>query len=71
MTADHGNIEEMIYPDTGDTSTTHSRNPVPFILVDSFQSVKLKKGVLANVAPTILDILHIEKPKGTEESLMV
>ncbi len=64
ITSDHGNIEEMINLKTGEIDTKHSRNPVPFILVnDSFKGAHLNKGVLGDVAPTILDIMKLKKPE--------
>lgn len=67
ITADHGNIEEMVNLETGEVDTEHSVNPVPFFLIGrdyNRQSTKLRdNGVLADIAPTILDILGIEKPK--------
>jgi len=74
ITADHGNIEEMINLKTGEIDTEHSTNPVPFILLN--QDLKNKKvrkdGILGDVAPTILDILEIDKPKAmTRRSLLI
>lgn len=67
ITADHGNIEEMINLETGEIDTKHSKNPVPFILVSNnqrYKKVKLKEnGVLGDVAPTVLQIMEIKKPK--------
>jgi len=60
--ADHGNCETMINQD-GTPNTAHTTNPVPIILVDD-QKRKINNGVLGNVAPTILDILDIQKPKA-------
>ena len=60
--ADHGNCENMINTD-GTPNTAHTTNPVPIILVDS-KNREIKSGVLANIAPTILDILDLEKPKS-------
>jgi len=74
ITADHGNVEEMIDLKTGEIDTKHSSNPVPFILVgDSFKKSKLKKkGVLGDVAPTILDVFNIKKPaEMTGKSLLI
>jgi len=47
----------------GTPNTAHTTNPVPIILVDS-KNREIKSGVLANIAPTILDILDLEKPKS-------
>jgi len=65
ITADHGNAEEMINLETGEIKTTHTINPVPFILVSSeLKSIKLRNdGSLADVAPTILHLMGIKKPK--------
>ncbi len=65
ITADHGNAEEMINPKTGEPSTEHSGNPVPFIFVSKdFQNkpIKLQKGILGDIAPTILSLFKIQKP---------
>ena len=63
ITADHGNAETMAEAD-GSPHTAHTLNPVPLILVDSLRSdVILKPGVLGDIAPTILDIMKIEKPE--------
>jgi len=59
--ADHGNSEKMINED-GSANTAHTINPVPLILVDK-DIKKINKGVLANIAPTILHLMDIEKPK--------
>ena len=59
--ADHGNSETMINED-GSPNTAHTTNPVPVILVDK-ELTTIKDGVLANIAPTILDLIGIEKPE--------
>lgn len=73
ITADHGNIEKMVDPDTGVNFTAHTTNHVPFILVsDEYKGAKVRDGKLADLAPTMLDILGIEKPTEMDgESLIV
>ena len=61
ITADHGNAEQMIDYKTGEPHTAHTTNPVPLILVGK-DDVKLKSGKLADLAPTMLDMMGIEKP---------
>jgi 2,3-bisphosphoglycerate-independent phosphoglycerate mutase len=65
VTADHGNCEMMTDPATGEPYTAHTLNPVPFILADpAFKGAKLRaKGVLADVAPTLLQIMGLPQPK--------
>ena len=71
ITADHGNIEQMIDYKTGEPHTAHTTNPVPLILVGK-DDVKLKSGKLADLAPTMLDIMGLEKPEEmTGESLII
>ena len=84
ITADHGNAEQKIHPDTGEIDKEHTANPVPLLLVHpKFRhkaqtgDVKLKfmstgaVGILADVAPTILDLLHVPQPKEmTGQSLI-
>jgi 2,3-bisphosphoglycerate-independent phosphoglycerate mutase len=60
ITADHGNCEQMLEPD-GSPNTAHSTNPVPFIA--TVEGVRLREGgILADVAPTALDLLGIPQP---------
>jgi 2,3-bisphosphoglycerate-independent phosphoglycerate mutase len=66
VTSDHGTVEEWLYPD-GAINTGHTQNPVPFIIADftsnNPESLKLnREGELADVAPTLLDLLGIQKP---------
>ncbi len=74
ITADHGNAEEMINLKTGEIDTEHSTNPVPLIFVGKEfykKKKKLRKGRLADVAPTILKLLGVKKPKEmTGKSLL-
>jgi 2,3-bisphosphoglycerate-independent phosphoglycerate mutase len=63
VTADHGNAELMIDPETGGPHTAHTTNPVPFVVVDWEQEQRLRTGgALCDVAPTILSMLGIEQP---------
>ena len=71
ITADHGNCEQMIDYKTGEPFTSHTTNPVPLVLV-GMDDVKLKDGKLADLAPTMLDIMNLAKPEEmTGESLIV
>ena len=71
ITADHGNAEQMIDYKTGEPHTAHTTNLVPLVLVSEKETVKLKEGKLADLAPTILDLMGIEKPEEmTGESLI-
>ena len=71
ITADHGNAEQMIDYKTGEPHTAHTTNPVPLVLV-GMENTKLKEGKLADLAPTMLDIMGLEKPEEmTGESLLI
>lgn len=82
ITGDHGNAEEMVDPISGNVKTEHTTNPVPFYLVSgNIEKLKTKeeiaqikkepRGLLGDIAPTILDIMSIEKPKEmTGKSLL-
>ncbi len=70
ITADHGNAEQMIDYQTGEPHTAHTTNPVPLILV-GMENAKLKQGKLADLAPTMLQIMGLEKPEEmTGESII-
>jgi len=64
ITADHGNADVMIDSKSDQPNTFHTKNPVPFILVsDKFKKNKFKSGgILGNIAPTILEVLDVQKP---------
>lgn len=72
ITADHGNAEQMIDYSTGEPHTAHTTNPVPLVLVTQDKNLKLKEnGKLADLAPTMLDLMKLEKPEEmTGESLL-
>jgi 2,3-bisphosphoglycerate-independent phosphoglycerate mutase len=65
ITADHGNVEEMINLRSGQIDTEHSANPVPFVAISKeflgkYQT--LPSGILADIAPTVLTLLDIPIP---------
>jgi len=67
--ADHGNSETMINED-GSPNTAHTTNPVPIIVVDD--NIKaVNSGILANIAPTILKLMGIEKPEIMSEKSLI
>jgi 2,3-bisphosphoglycerate-independent phosphoglycerate mutase len=72
VTADHGNADNMLEPD-GSPNTAHSLNPVPLVLVGGAETIALRDGgILADVAPTALQLLEIGQPPAmTGQSLIV
>jgi 2,3-bisphosphoglycerate-independent phosphoglycerate mutase len=72
ITADHGNVEMMRDPDTGQPHTSHTVGPVPFVYMGP-RAAKLRSGgALRDVAPTILDLLDLPRPaEMTGSSLLV
>ena len=73
ITADHGNSEMMVDPETGGPFTAHTTNPVPFILVsDQYQGAELRTdGILADIAPTLLQLMGEEKPEEMEGKSLI
>lgn len=70
ITADHGNAEQMIDYKTGEPHTAHTTNPVPLVVVGR-DNIKLKEGRLADLIPTMLELMNLEKPEEmTGESLI-
>ncbi|MDR3559299.1 MAG: alkaline phosphatase family protein, partial [Candidatus Pacebacteria bacterium] len=73
ITADHGNAEVMFDETANQSDTFHTKNPVPFLLAgEKFKNKKLfPGGVLGNIAPTILEILEIEKPGAMDRNSLI
>ncbi len=74
ITADHGNAEVMVNPDTGEPYTAHTLNPVPLVLVsDEYLDCRLQDGgALKDIAPTLLHLLGLARPKEMEgENLLL
>lgn len=73
ITADHGNSDMMIDPETGGPFTAHTTNPVPLILVSRrYQQAKLREGgILADLAPTMLDLIGLPKPEEMTGSSLI
>ena len=72
VTADHGNCELMVDPVTGGPHTSHTTNPVPVILVGGPPGVTLRNGRLADLAPTLLDLMGLPlPPEMTGQSLIL
>ncbi|MFC7702773.1 2,3-bisphosphoglycerate-independent phosphoglycerate mutase [Plastorhodobacter daqingensis] len=71
LTADHGNCELMIDPETGGPHTAHTTNPVPVALIGGPEGAQLRDGRLADIAPTLLQLMGLPKPdEMTGESLI-
>ncbi|MEA3363211.1 MAG: 2,3-bisphosphoglycerate-independent phosphoglycerate mutase, partial [Thermodesulfobacteriota bacterium] len=72
ITADHGNCEQMV-DENGRPHTAHTTNPVQFIFVDpTRKDQSVRDGILADLAPTILELLELEKPAAmTGQSLLI
>jgi 2,3-bisphosphoglycerate-independent phosphoglycerate mutase len=70
ITADHGNAEE-VFDDFGRPITSHTKNIVPFCITKPGLKLMPKGGKLANIAPTILDLLGLEKPSEMNEKSLI
>lgn len=72
ITADHGNAEQMVDPETGEAYTAHTTNLVPVWLFNAPKEFGLNNGILADLAPSILDLMGIPQPaEMTGQSLIV
>jgi 2,3-bisphosphoglycerate-independent phosphoglycerate mutase len=63
LTADHGNCEMMVDPETGAPHTAHTLNPVPVILFNGPEGASLNGGRLADLAPSLLELMHLPQPR--------
>jgi len=65
ITADHGNAEQMVNPETGEVHTAHTNNPVPLIFISDRKATiaKPEEGALSDIAPTLLAMMDIEQPE--------
>ena len=63
ITADHGNCEQMVDPESHQAHTAHTHNPVPLVYLGPQQVKFAENGTLADVAPTLLDLMHLEIPQ--------
>ncbi|MCR8724796.1 2,3-bisphosphoglycerate-independent phosphoglycerate mutase [Frigidibacter sp. ROC022] len=72
LTADHGNCETMVDPETGKPHTSHTTNPVPVAVLGGPPGCSLRNGRLADLAPTLLDLMGLDlPPEMTGRSLIV
>lgn len=72
ITADHGNIEQMVDPHTGNPYTEHTNNPVPLIVIDESRNIKLRnEGRLSNIASTCLDLYDRESTSEYDQSMII
>jgi 2,3-bisphosphoglycerate-independent phosphoglycerate mutase len=72
ITADHGNCELMKDPETGGPHTAHTLDKVPLVLVNGPAGARIDSGRLADIAPTLLDLLGLPKPtEMTGRNLLV
>ncbi|MBR6729606.1 MAG: 2,3-bisphosphoglycerate-independent phosphoglycerate mutase, partial [Clostridia bacterium] len=71
VTADHGNADQMVDPENGETFTAHTTFPVPFVVAGKPCTLR-SGGCLADIAPTMLDLLELPKPEEmTGKSLLI
>lgn len=72
VTADHGNCEQMVNPETGGPHTAHTLERVPLMLVNGPKTVKgLRDGKLADVAPTLLSLIGLAAPKEMDGEILL
>ena len=69
ITADHGNAEQMIDFSTGKPMTAHTTDPVPFIYVAKDAKELRDGGILADIAPTMLEVMGLRSTKGNDRKI--
>jgi 2,3-bisphosphoglycerate-independent phosphoglycerate mutase len=72
LTADHGNCEQLVDPDTGKPHTQHTVNPVPCMIIDQIRWKLASEGGLVDIAPTVLQLMGLQQPGAmTGHSLLL
>lgn len=72
LTADHGNCEQLVDPDTGKPHTQHTVNPVPCLIIDQIRWKLAPEGGLKDIAPTVLQLMGLQQPSAmTGHSLLL
>ncbi|MDC9726796.1 MAG: 2,3-bisphosphoglycerate-independent phosphoglycerate mutase [Candidatus Thioglobus sp.] len=73
ITADHGNVEQMVNPETGEAHTAHTNNPVPLIFVSDREAeiAEPGTGALSDIAPTLLMMMGVEQPDEMTGSSLI
>jgi 2,3-bisphosphoglycerate-independent phosphoglycerate mutase len=72
VTADHGNCDLMVDPETDEPHTQHTTNPVPLLVVDESRWTLAPFGSLADVAPTVLELMGLPQPREmTGRSMLI
>lgn len=71
VTADHGNADQMVEYDSGGPHTFHTMHPVPCILVSDDENLEMEKGRLADIAPTLLELLGVEAPEQMDGKSLI
>ena len=71
LTADHGNSEVMVNPETGKPQTAHTTNKVPFVLINAKDAKLVSDGALCDIAPTVLKLMNIEKPQEMDGKSLI
>jgi 2,3-bisphosphoglycerate-independent phosphoglycerate mutase len=71
LTADHGNCDEMVHPETGEPHTQHTQYPVPCMVIDKEVQILAEGANLSAIAPTLLQLMGIPKPKAMSGNSLI